>query len=172
MVQHGYIVVVENGLSEFSEIEDGGKYVFSPVFCFVAGTKVKTENGMKNIEDIEKGEKVYTINLETNMTELKEVTQTIIHKANEIVKIKVGEKVIEATPRHEFYVVDKGWVRARDLKEGDILFGDEERKIDEIEYKYYSSDDNKEVYNLTVDGNHNYLITEYQLLVHNVGSPY
>ena len=152
-------------------IVDGGSYIFRPILCFVAGTKVKTETGLKNIENIQKGEKVYTVNLDTNMTELKEVTQTVTHKAKEIVQIKIGEKIIEATPRHEFYVVDKGWVRARDLKEGDILFGDEERKIDEIEHKYYNNEDNIDVYNLTVDGNHNYLITEYQLLVHNIASP-
>ena len=27
------------------------------------------------------------------------------------------------------------------------------------------------IYNMNVDGNHNYLITEYRLLVHNAGSP-
>ena len=139
--------------------------------CFVAGTKVKTEEGLKNIEDIKVGEKVYTINLDNNATELKEVTKTMINKADTIYKIKVDGKTIEATPRHEFYIVDKGWVRAYDLEEGDMLFGEKDKLIEKIEIETYDKENLVNVYNLTVDGNHNYLITEYQLLVHNAASP-
>ena len=40
--------------------------------------------------------------------------------------------------------------------------------IKKIEHKFYK--DPIPVYNLTVDGYHNYLITKYELLVHNRGS--
>ena len=129
-----------------------------------------TENGLKNIEDIKVGDKVYSVNVSTNITELKPVLQTFLNKSTEICKIYIGNEIIETTPRHQFYVVDKGWVRAYELEEGDVLFGEENRTIDKIEMEYYQ-DNPVNVYNLTVEGHHNYLITEYQLLVHNVASP-
>ena len=136
--------------------------------CFVAGTKVKTENGMKNIEDIKVGEKVYTVNLDTNATELKEVTKTLVNKADVTYLLHIGNETIEATPKHEFYIVDKGWVRAYALQEGDYIYGEPSKKIEKIEKKEHYEPIN--VYNLVIDGNHNYLITNYGVLVHN-GSP-
>ena len=47
---------------------------FDGPYCFAEGTKVLTESGMKNIEEIKVGEKVYAINIDTNQRELKEVT--------------------------------------------------------------------------------------------------
>lgn len=52
--------------------------IVSENFCFVAGTKVLTENGYKNIEDIKISDKVYSYNLNNNELELKEVINTII----------------------------------------------------------------------------------------------
>ena len=91
-------------------------------YCFVAGTKVKTENGFKNIEDIKVGEKVYSYNLDNNSLELKTVLNTIISESIDTYTIKVGTEEIEMTPRHELYIIDKGWVRAYDVKVGDKLY--------------------------------------------------
>lgn len=45
--------------------------------CVPAGTGIFTENGWKNIEDVEEFEKVFTLNIETNKLELQPVTGTI-----------------------------------------------------------------------------------------------
>ena len=138
--------------------------------CFIAGTKVLTETGMKNIEDIKIGEKVYTINLDNNQKELKEVIDFYSGVSDEIFEITVNGEIIQATPRHQFYIIDKGWIRAYELEEGDMISSTGEKmKINKIEQKYYL--EKVPVYNLTVEGNHNYLITEYELLVHNAASP-
>ena len=136
-------------------------------FCFLAGTKVLTEDGYKNIEDIIVGEKVYSINTDTNVKELSTVTNVIHSITNEVYEITVGNEVIKATPRHKFYIVDKGLIEACDLQVGDRVNSayDENLFITKIEYKFY--DELLKTYNLTVDGNHNYLITEYEILVHN-----
>ena len=135
--------------------------------CFLAGTQVLTENGLKNIEEIQIGEKVYSINLDNNQRELKEVTAVFSGKTDETYEITIGDETVKATPKHQFYVVDKGWVRAYDLQEGDKISSkdNEELVITKIEHKFH--EEPIPVYNLTVEGYHNYLITGQEFLVHN-----
>ena len=140
-------------------------------YCFVAGTKVKTEDGFKNIEDIKIGDKVYTYNTNTNSIELKKVTKTIKSSTIDTYIVTIGDEKIEMSPKHELYIIDKGWVRAYDLNVNDELLDINGRKtsINKIKYKRYNEP--IDTYNLTVDGNHNYFITNTQVLVHNaIGS--
>lgn len=140
------------------------------MYCFVAGTKVKTESGFKNIEDIKVGEKVYSYNLENNELELKTVTHLIKSSTIDTYKMTIGGKTVEMSPKHQIYIVDKGWVRAYDVKVGDLMLSSNNEKIEitNIEYKKYDEPIN--TYNLTVDGNSNYFVTDIQVLVHNVPS--
>ena len=141
------------------------------VHCFLAGTKILSESGMKNIEEIEIGEKVYSINIDNNQKELKEVLAIFEGESNEVYELTIGDEVVKTTPKHQFYIVDKGWVRACDIQEGDRIVAKDNSDliINNIEYKYY--EEPVKVYNLTVEGYHNYLITPYEMLVHNAGSP-
>ena len=138
--------------------------------CFVAGTKVKTEDGFKNIEDIKIGDMVYSYNLNTNQLELNEVTDAIISQTIETYLVTIDKKTFEVTPRHELYIIDKGWVRAYDLNVNDKLLdvNGKQVSISKIEYKKY--DKPIKTYNLTIEGNHNYFVTDIQVLVHNKGS--
>ena len=147
-----------------------GEKEFEKSYCFVAGTKVKTENGYKNIEDIKIGEKVYSYNLDTNELELKEVIDTIESSTIDTYKMTIGDKTVEMSPRHQIYIIDKGWTRAYDVKSGDMMLSinGEKIKITNIEYKKY--DEPIKTYNLTVEGNNNYFVTDIQVLVHNAAS--
>ena len=70
---------------------------------------------------------------------------------------------------HKFYIQDKGWIRAYEVEIGDKLIAkDNNMEITDIEYIYHKEP--VKIYNMTVEDNHNYLITEYELLVHNAGS--
>lgn len=144
------------------------EYVYE--YCFVAGTKVKTENGYKNIEDIKIGEKVYSYNLDNNELELKEVIDTIRSSTIDTYKMTIGGKTVEMSPRHQIYIIDKGWTRAYDVKDGDMMLSINGEKIEitNIEYKKY--DEPIKTYNLTVEGNSNYFVTDIQVLVHNAPS--
>lgn len=139
-------------------------------YCFVAGTKVKTETGFKNIEDIKVGEKVYSYNLDTNELELKEVTRLIRSTTIDTYKMTIGNKTVEMSPKHELYIIDKGWVRAYDVKEGDLMLSIDKEKIKITNIEYIKYDKPIQTYNLTVEGNSNYFVTDIQLLVHNAGS--
>ena len=76
--------------------------------CFTGGTKVHTDEGEKNIEDIEVGDKVLSKDETTGEVAYKEVTATFNHETDEIYKIHVGDQVIESTFNHPFYVEGQG----------------------------------------------------------------
>ena len=75
------------------------KQTTAGVHCFLAGTKVLTESGLKNIEDLKIGDYVYSINLDTNQKELKEIKDIYTGFTNEIYEIKVGKEIIKPTPK-------------------------------------------------------------------------
>ena len=152
---------------------DGYKFAESTddyEYCFVGGTKVKTETGFKNIEDVKVGEKVYSYNLETNELELKKVHGTITSSTKDTYTLTIGNKKVEMSPKHQIYIVDKGWTRAYEVKKGDKMLNSNKEvvEIKNIEYKVYDSP--IKTYNLTIEGNSNYFVTDIQVLVHNAGS--
>ncbi|MCM2997178.1 polymorphic toxin-type HINT domain-containing protein [Paenibacillus cellulositrophicus] len=133
--------------------------------CFVAGTKVQTDEGEKNIEDIEVGDKVLSKNEETGEVAYKEVLLRLTMSPDEIYKVHVGDQVIESTYNHPFWVDGKEWTYVKDLKVGDLLVqsGGNTLKIDSIELE------NKHVtvYNMTVDEFHTYFVSGLVIWVHN-----
>ena len=136
-------------------------------FCFVAGTKVKTENGFKNIEDIKIGEKVYSFNLDNNEIELKEVLELIHSSAKDTYKMTIGGKTVEMTSKHQVYIVDKGWTRAYNIKIGDMMLSANGDKVKITNIEHIKYDEPINTYNLTVEDNSNYFVTDIQVLVHN-----
>ena len=139
----------------------------STMYCFVAGTKVLTESGYINIENIKVGDMVYSYNFNNNELELKKVINLINSEAKETYKMDIGDQTIEMSVRHELYIIDKGWTRAYDVKVGDKMISSDDKivtikKIDLVTY-----DTPIKTYNLTVEGNNNYFVTYSKVLVHN-----
>ncbi|MNM82347.1 Hint module [compost metagenome] len=133
--------------------------------CFVAGTEVQTDEGEKNIEDIEVGDKVLSKNEETGEVAYKEVTATFDHETDEIYQIHVGDQVIESTYNHPFWVEGKGWTYVKDLKVGDLLVQSDGNtlKIENVELLHKQAT----VYNMTVDEFHTYFVSDLGIWVHN-----
>ncbi|CAM3843210.1 polymorphic toxin-type HINT domain-containing protein [Marinicrinis lubricantis] len=138
--------------------------------CFTAGTKVLTDEGEKNIEDIEVGDKVLSKDEATGEVAYKEVTATFNHETDEIYKIHVGGQTIEATFNHPFYVEGKGWTFVKDLKVGDLLVQSDGNtlKIESIELEHKQVT----VYNMTVDEFHTYFVSDLGIWVHNTSCSY
>jgi len=142
-----------------------------PCNCFVAGTKVNTASGEKPIENIKVADKVRARDLETGKNQPRTVTGLFDKHADQVMTITVtdGAKVT-VTQEHPFYVAGVGWVMSGDLKVGDRLAQRDggSTAITAIDVR----DADVTVYNSTVDGDHNYYVTEAQLLVHNwTGAP-
>ena len=96
--------------------------------CFAPGQKVKTNKGLKNIEDIKQGEKVLT-----HTGSYKTVTKTFRFDDKKSI---IDVNGIKATPNHEFYVLHKKhrdivtdnnihqyaeWIEAKDLTKDYLL---------------------------------------------------
>lgn len=81
--------------------------------CYVEGTEVATDNGLKNIEDIEEGDVVWSCNPDTGETGLKSVKQVFVNETDELVHVTITNdsgvsETIDTTVMHPFYVVDYG----------------------------------------------------------------
>lgn len=140
--------------------------------CFTEETTISTPEGIKCIESIKKGDEVYSLNIETKQKEVKKVTQTFKHIVNtEILSIYIGEECIKCTTEHTIYEKNKGWIKAIELKEGNILVNEDgiEQKISKIEIN--QNDKFINVYNFEVEDNHNYFVGKNKILVHNPPEP-
>ncbi|MGZ0052668.1 polymorphic toxin-type HINT domain-containing protein [Brevibacillus gelatini] len=137
--------------------------------CFTAGTKVLTDDGEKNIEDIEVGDRVLakTENNPDGELAYKEVTALYRNQRDDIIKLHVGEQVIETTDNHPFWVEGRGWVFADELQVGDKLQKADGSNLTIDEVEFVKLDEPVTVYNFTVADYHTYYVTNIGIWVHN-----
>ncbi|MCG6153951.1 polymorphic toxin-type HINT domain-containing protein [Leptospira bandrabouensis] len=142
--------------------------VFHQRTCFVAGTKVHTKNGLKNIEDIQVGDVVLSWNETTGEREYKVVTELFLHEINQLYEVKTTKgTTLETTWNHPFWVVDrKEWVEVKDLRVGDVLALADGALVEISHIRSYYVEPTK-VYNFEVEDNHSYFVGEDGVLVHN-----
>ena len=136
--------------------------------CFIAGTKIKTSDGEKNIEDIEVGDEVYAYNADTGEIGLKKVSRVFTHKADDIAHVTIDGETIDATTNHPFYVVGYGFKAAGELKVGDkvqLLNGDI-KEVTDVEIEHL--EEAVTVYNFEVEDWHTYYVSDCGVLVHNM----
>ena len=159
------------GKKVISAVKTAGKKVACKVTkkgCFVAGTVVLTEDGNIPIEEVEEGDYVYAENPETGEKGLKRVLQTFINESDELIHIHVNKEEIVATPLHPFYVIEKGWIGAVDLRAGDILVlqNGEYVIVELVQHEILEAP--IAVYNFEVEDFHTYYVEESSVLVHNM----
>jgi intein/homing endonuclease len=86
--------------------------------CLAAGTLVAGEIGPVAVEKLAVGDRVFCCDSETGCLALKAVVRKTIRLEGKVWKIRVGGEEIEACGGHLFWVAGKGWVKARELREG------------------------------------------------------
>ena len=136
--------------------------------CFVAGTSILTAAGHVGIELIEAGDMVWAHDPETGETELKQVVQTFVNEADELVHVFTGKDEIICTNEHPFYSPVKSWTAACKLRAGDILVtvNGEYVVVEKVQHEILES--SVKVYNFEVEGFHTYYVgSEDGVLVHN-----
>lgn len=134
--------------------------------CFVAGTKITLSDGeYKNIEDVVVGEKVLTYNESSGETELGFVGDLKVHNIENVIDLVFDDTtLVTTTPEHPFFINEKGWVVAKNIKVGDVCMKDDKTYVTIVSIKEYS--DSHTVYNLLcVSENHNFFANK--ILVHN-----
>lgn len=87
--------------------EDIPKWEDQPLGCFVAGTKVLTNNGLVNIEDLKDNDIVVSKNLDTSEIELKEIYDYVSHGIYELFELNIDNEIIITTGNHPFYIKDR-----------------------------------------------------------------
>ena len=143
----------------YAEIEDVAINSKCLAICFVAGSPVRTNNGLKHIEQIQVNDIVTSFNENTRVFEDKKVYELFKNEYKGIiVKIEVENNIyILCTPNHKFFT-DKGWLSADALTaQMDLLVGiGKNKEITNINY----NDFNGYVYNFSVEDNHNYMVED------------
>lgn len=92
--------------------------------CMPAATKILTENGVKELKDINDGIKVFSYNLNKNKIELKKARISDEGKAKVITIETADGDIIECSPNHRFLVREGDKIvekPARELREDDDL---------------------------------------------------
>lgn len=134
--------------------------------CFAEGTFVLTEYGIKKIEEIKVGDKIYGYDEVKKENILKSVQAVYLHTTDLLVKIKTKKDIIFTTPEHPFYVNGQ-YILAGFLNTNMKLtdFEGKEVEIKEIEIIKYQKE--QKVYNFSVEGTRNYYVGLEGILNHN-----
>jgi len=88
--------------------------------CFLAGTKIQTPDGEKNIESLKSGQQVYSFD-ESGKIVSSSVVATYGVIRDRYYAIKTATNEVHVTAEHPF-LTPNGYVEAQDLKAGDKVF--------------------------------------------------
>lgn len=131
--------------------------------CFPAGTLVDTADGLKAIEDLKVGDRIWSYNENTGEVGLQEILRTLSRESDHTVELYTEQEKIETTSEHPFKT-DAGWKEAAELRKGDVIKGkDEDIEIKDVRFSYKP----KKVYNFEVSNWHTYFVGALAWLVHN-----
>jgi hypothetical protein len=164
----GIVPKLSKLLGKIKPKPNSSKYNAPSCNCFTAGTKVLTDEGEKNIEDIEVGDKVLAKDEVTGEQAYKEVTHLYRNTKEIIYELTVGNQVIETTDNHPFWVEGKGWVLAADLQVRDKLQQSNGNTLTIDNIKIVKHDELVKVYNFTVADFHTYFVSDLGIWVHNI----
>lgn len=117
------LVNISQVKGEDLQIEDTDKYCYIMTYsfpCGLAGTKIITDNGYKNIEDIKENDYVLTHN--NRFCKVKKIMHRV---SNHYYKLKgLGVPELLLTEEHPLYVLRNGknqWIKVKDLKTTDMF---------------------------------------------------
>ncbi len=133
--------------------------------CLPEETLVDTPQCKKKIKNFKKGDELYSFNFESNKVEVDYIKDVWCSGEKECVKIVTYDgKEVESGEIHPFYIINKGWVSAKQLKDGDAILNKENKQS--IVKKVIKTG-KKICYDLEVKKNESFFVDD--LLVHNTG---
>ena len=172
-VKAHYDIWTDDEKSTWEKVKESGMSLILDVFaakgatlvCFPAGTKVHTQWGLADIEKLEVGVPVHTYNEVSNRLEYKKVKKVMRRMTRRMCALELSNgTTIEVTPEHRFFSNGE-WTPIEELNVNDTLQL-KDNSIVVIENKIIFPTF-VEVYNLEIEDNENYYVTEEGVLVHN-----
>ncbi|MDY6775215.1 MAG: DNA polymerase domain-containing protein [Halobacteria archaeon] len=135
----------EYGSPEYNKFDNQQSAIKVVMNCFSGDTDLVTEDGVRNIKDIETGDYVYSVDPETKQVEFKEVVETYEYDySGEMVDIETRHTDFSVTPNHKMLVETESgteFVEASDLNDytnyqiptGDPIDGEKPEKFSLLE---------------------------------------
>ncbi len=130
--------------------------------CLLAGTPVWTASGPARVEEIRVGDLVLSQHPGTGELAYKPVLKTTVRPPERLVKVVFGDQALQSSGGHPFWVVGRGWVKARDVEPGSRLHVVEgTTDIVSVHATGY-----EQTHNVIVADFHTYFVTEAKILTH------
>jgi hypothetical protein len=137
-------------------------YWYPPMSCFAAGTPVRTQSGLVPIEQVKIGDRVLSQHPDTGELTYKVVADTTERPPSPMLRVSIGEIVVQTTLGHPFWVNRAGWRMAKRMSVGDRLHAAPTASTIEAIDPLAA----RPAHNLVVEDFHTYFITDSNLLVH------
>jgi RHS repeat-associated protein len=164
--------VVENVKDRVQAARNANK---ARLCSFAAGTLVMTKEGLKPIEEIKAGDYVLARNDLTGEQSWRRVVLAYNSLHNDILSLNLADaqsgkaENIVTTSEHPFYIQGQGWVRADQLKIGDLIETANATVVRVASIEWLKTE--QLAYNMEVEEFHTYFVGQKQVWVHNVCDP-
>ena len=164
---------VESGVEELGE-SAAARGAARLACCFVAGTLIDTETGLRPIEDIRVGDQVQSRNPATGVTALKTVTGLVHRHDREIYVVKLAVKspsrgehiaTFKTTDDHPWRSASGEWLHTVELTPGALLLRAEGQPARVV--SVVNSGKTAPTFNLEVADFHTYFVGKDKIWVHN-----
>jgi len=140
----------------------GGSGSGTSLDCLAAGTSIWTELGAVAVEKLQRGDRVLAQDPETGELAYKPVLRTTVRPESELTTITAGGQTIAASGGHFFWILGRGWVRARDVEAGMYLHGATAAvRVDQVGKR-----EKERTYNLIVADFNSYFVGDGKVLSH------
>jgi hypothetical protein len=130
--------------------------------CFVAGTPVWTEIGVRPIDEIQIGDRVLAPDVLSGELAWKPVVYRTVRAPSPIIHLQLPDETISATRGHSFWVDGRGWTMAKFLEPRNQLHSFRGG----LELVAVQMAEQTEAYNLVVEDFHTYFVGRAGLIVH------
>jgi hypothetical protein len=155
----------EHPLYSFNDLRT--EYIPTTHSCFMEGTPVWTQEGMRPIETIAVGDMVLAQHPETGEIAFRPVLEKTLGPPTQTVAIGLPNETIVATLGHRFWVEQRGWEMAKVLEPEMYLHA----ITTSLPIESLNPGQRLRCHNMVVEGFHTYFVGRSQVLVHDKTCP-